>query len=444
MDWNEPRFENYFETFDAIPPAQVPWFTDRWWVSPLNYLEEVHEPFPPSVYIQDVTLRDGEQTPGVVFNEDERVRIALALDEIGIQVIEVGIPAVHESIGRAIKRLLDMNLRATLLAPTIAKREEVNRCLDTGVRAIALGHPLNPYLCKYAYDVHSVEQLVDRLAGVIDYAKSNGLYVQLHGWDVFRNPLPYLLKLYGELVKAAPPDCITIMDTFGVVIPSAVEIVVREIKRVVGDVKLDIHTHNEYGLGVAAVTAAVAGGAIGIHGAMNGLGERTGNVPTEQAAATMELLLGVDTGVDLSGLSGVSRLVAEIAKVSVPPNQPIVGGNLFDLESGLPVRLVRKLEKCGINTGFSTYVPEVVGLPERKIVLGKGSGHANIQFHLERLGLTATEAEADRLVELVKEESRVRKSALTEEDFSKLALAVLHGEAEHVDRAGRGTSEESS
>ncbi|MEI8191880.1 MAG: homocitrate synthase [candidate division NC10 bacterium] len=415
------------ETLEGIRLDGMPYFAPQYWVSPLNYEPVVKRGYPEQVEIYDVTLRDGEQTPGVAWNEDERIRIALALEEMGIRRLEIGMPVVSETIPRAIKRLLQMNLRTELVALCRSKRDDIDLCADIGLRAVIVEHPINPYLCKHALDL-SVDQLLERLITSISYAKAQGFHVNFFGWDAFRTSIPYLQKIYGTVVREAKPDSVTLTDTFGVALPSAVKLAVEKVREVIGKTPLEFHGHNEFGFGTAAALAAVEGGAAGIHSAINGLGERTGNTPTEEIVMALELLVGVKTGVDLSKIQNVSSLVAEIAKVPVPDNKPVVGRNLSRVESGLVTDIISRMKKLGVETGMAPFAPELIGAEPMQYVIGKGSGKANIVHYLEKNGVDpvqVTKEQMDAILSEVKTESRVRKAVLSERDLMQIVRKIL-------------------
>lgn len=415
------------ETLEGIELEGMPYFNDQYWVSPLNYEPEIKKLYPKEVLIYDVTLRDGEQTPGVAWNEDERVRVALALEEIGIKRLEIGMPVVSDTIGRAVKRLINMNYKPDIVALCRSKKEDIDLCAEIGIKSVIVEHTINPYLCKYGLNLE-VDELLERLISSIEYAKKQGMNVNFFGWDALRTSIPYLQKIYGTVVKAAKPDSVTLTDTFGVALPSAVKLTVEKLKETLGDVPIEFHGHNEFGFGTGAALAAVEGGATGIHSAINGLGERTGNVPTEEIVMSLQLLLGVDTGVDLSKLCDVSKLVAEISKVPISTRKPIVGSKLNQMESGLVTDVAYRMRKIGVEPGMCPFVPELVGNEPLEYVIGKGSGKANIVFYLEKNGYDAEKVTKDQMkdiIEEVKTESRIRKALLEEKDLLNIVKKII-------------------
>jgi len=415
------------ERLEGMELYDMPWFSDDFWVSPLNHEPCVRNQYRDQVLIYDVTLRDGEQTPGVCWNEDERVRIAQELEEIGLRRIEIGMPVVSDTIGRAVKRLINGGTKLDMVALCRSKKEDIDLCVDIGLKSVIVEHTINPYLCKHALDI-SVEELLDRLITSIIYAKEKGLNVNFFGWDAFRCSIPYLQKIYGTVIRDAKPDSVTLTDTFGVAMPSAVKYTVEQLRTVTGDVPLEFHGHNEFGCATAAALAALEGGASGVHTAINGLGERTGNTPTEEVVMCIEILLGIKTGIDVGSLCRVSNLVAEIGKVPIEGKKPIVGGCLERVESGLVTDVVYKMNKMGVKTGMSPFTQNLVGGRPQQYAIGKGSGRANIIYYLEKNGIDPSKVSKEQMGDIindVKVESRVRKALLSEADLMAIVTKIL-------------------
>ena len=402
-----------------------PWFdNDRFWASPHNYSPTITAKLPKKIYFHDVTLRDGEQTPGVVFTADERVVIAEALDELGVQRIEAGMPIVSKDIAAGIKRLVNMNLRSEVVAFARAHKDDINASLDCGVRAIVVEHTVNPYLCRWGYDL-TEEKVIERLVSSVVMAKENGLHTTFMGWDFFRAPLDFSKRVYKAVVEHAKPDALTLVDTLGVATPAAVQETFEDFRRMFPDVKLEFHVHNDFGMAVGAVLGAVLGGADGVHTAVNGIGERTGNVATEEVAMALECLWGIDTGLDLSKIMYVSRTVETISKFALAKNKPIVGRHLFDVESGVVTHVIAEMNKKGFKPVMTPFTADVVGQEPVRFVLGKGSGRVTILQYLKRHNIDATDEQVDRIVEDVKSAGRVMKSLLSEEDFLRIVKRVV-------------------
>ncbi len=402
-----------------------PWFdNEKFWGSPHNYSPSITKLLPKSVYIHDVTLRDGEQTPGVAFKADERIVIAEALNELGVARIEAGMPIVSKDIANGIKKLVNMNLKSQVVAFARAHKDDINASLDCGVKAIVVEHTVNPYLCRWGYDL-TEDKVIERLITSVRMAKDNGLHTTFMGWDFFRAPLDFSKKIYTEVVKNAHPDALTLVDTLGVATPAAVQETFVEFRKMFPDMVLEFHVHNDYGMAVGAVLAAVIGGANGIHTAMNGIGERTGNVATEEVCMALEMLWGIKTGVDTTKFMYVSKIVEEISKFKLAKNKPIVGEHLFDIESGVVTHIVNEMNKQGFKPVMTPFTPEMVNQKPVRFVLGKGSGKVTILQHLDKLGIKCTDEQADEITEEVKAYGRVMKALLSDDDLVRITKRIL-------------------
>ena len=411
---------------DPFPLEGAPWFDpERWWVSPMNFAREVHDGLPERVEIHDVTLRDGEQTPGVVFRREERVAIAQALSDLGVARIEVGMPAVSPEVAAGCAAVAELGLSAELVGFARALPGDVEACRAAGLPTVIVEHTVNPYLCKYVYDVDRAE-LMRRLEECFAAARDAGLRAVFMGWDFFRCTLDYCLDLFGEVVERCNPDSLVLVDTFGVATPPAVQMAFEAFSARFGELPLEFHNHDDFGQAVGSVVAGVKGGATVVHSSMNGLGERTGNAPTEQVVAALEMLLGIDTGVRLERLTSVSRLVEQVSKVPVPLNGPIVGQRVFQLETGVAVHSTEKLRAAGIKP-VRTFVPAVVGQSDIKLLLGAGSGTSAVLHHLERHGIELTREQVAGVLAAVKRESTVRKGLVDDETFLAIVERVRAG-----------------
>lgn len=407
------------EETEGIPIKNVPYFDEQKWLSPLNFMEEVTEPdlAQRKVTIHDVTLRDGEQTPGVAWKEDERVLLAQVLDEIGIHRIEVGMPIISEDIRRATKRLTSMSdLKAEIEPLARAHMDDINICLDCGVKSVGIEICLNPYVLRYAMDL-SFDQALERIVNTIQYARQNGMKTNFHGWDSGRTTLDYLHRAYSRIIEDAQPNSITVYDTFGDITPIAVLFLFKKLREWFPETSFEFHTHNDFGFSTGSSLAAVMGGADCIHCSFNGLGERTGNTPTEEIVTALELLFGIKTGVKLSELKRVSLMFEEMSKVKVPINKPIVGGRIFDIESGLVVDIIEKFKPLGVRAVWGTFVPDLVGAKPQNIILGKGAGKANIQYYLDKYGISLDKDAINDMTQQIKDYGRTKKGNVTEEEF---------------------------
>lgn len=406
-----------------------PYFENgSYWVSPFNYIiDEVNQDFKgKSVQIHDVTLRDGEQTFGVAFTPEERVRIAEALDELGVARIEIGMPVASPVVAEGMKRIVKLNLKnAEPVGFIRTAKSDIDMCIDCGLKTVILEHIMNPYACELAYGLEKAA-VIDRIVSSVKYSNEKGLKTIFMGWDLTHgDDLDYIKDVYTAVVRDAHLDGLVIVDTVGVAVPRAIRFLVGKLKEWLPGVPLEFHTHGEFGLANAGILEAVAEGVTVVHTAINGLGERTGNAATEEVAAMLELLAGVKTGVALNRLADVSSLVVNISHKPVSYNKPVVGNDLSNIETGIGVDLYEKFTKAGFRSCINPFTPELVGKEPFEYVMGKNSGGATIEFYLDKIGLQATKEQVKEITERVKYEGRIQKSLITLPQFTAIARRVI-------------------
>ncbi|HHU13095.1 MAG TPA: homocitrate synthase [Clostridiaceae bacterium] len=403
----------------------MPYYSDDRWVSPLNFDPETRpETTSKQIYIHDVTLRDGEQTTGLNWTEDERIRIAVALDRLGVQRIEVGMPIVSPDIVKACQDLSQMGLKSELVAFCRARKDDIDYALESQVKHVIVEHAVNPYTNFYGYSVDD-QKLLERVISTIDYATSKGLSVTFMGWDVTRAPLDYVLGIYRQVVEKVPVSSVVYTDSFGVATPNAISRVIREMKSSF-DCPVEFHLHNEFGMAMGAVTSAIFAGVDGIHSSINGLGERTGNVATEEVIAASELLLNVPTGTDRTYIDEITKLVSDITSIPIPTNKPVTGTKLFWLESGVVVQAKERMEQAGIGAAMSPYLPHLVGREDIKIVVGGSSGKDTMAYFLDKFGIPRKDDfDLAAALQACKDLSREKRRNLTDDEVR----AILEAEA---------------
>lgn len=401
----------------------TPWHTDQWFTSPWNHDADVAADlrFPPRVEFHDVTLRDGEQQAGVEFSADDKLRIAEAIAGAGVQRIEAGLPAVSPEDEKAVRAIAGAGLPSTIYAFSRCTQDDVKRAVDCGVSGVILEVPSSRHLIELGYR-WSVERAIELSVSATRYAHEQGLTVSFFPIDATRASLQDYLALVEQVANEGHMDALVLVDTFGVLAPQAVPTFVSQ-SRERFDVPLETHFHMDYGLGVANTLIAAANGVTTLQTTLAALGERAGNTPMEETVMALRTLYDVDCGIDTTKLTSISRLVCELAGVEQPPNRPVTGSQLFDVESGIIATWVRNVRDVDI-TECVPYDPRMVGQEPPRVVLGKGSGLDNIADYLEQLNLSADEGQRARLLEAVKSASLRKRGLLTKEEFSDLAASL--------------------
>jgi 2-isopropylmalate synthase len=392
---------------------KAPYFMKDKWVAPFFFLPEIQSGISPpaKVLIHDVTLRDGEQAPRIAFTPDEKLLIAKNLDLLGVHSIEPGLPATEED-RHVIKTLTGMNLRSKIVPLCRVKEEDVQALLDLRPDGTVLEIAINPFLLRDVYNKNP-EALIDEVTEYSAAFRKKGMYVEFMGWDAFRIPdLGYLQRFFSTLAQKASLDRVTVADTFGMSHPLAMFKMIQNIRAWTG-LPVGLHIHNDFGLATANSVMAISAGADEIHTAVNGIGERAGNVATEEVAFALQHLFNIDAGIDLSQIARVSDIVAEISKVPRSRNKAIVGSGLFEVESGIIVHVIDNLKRSEIGQyGMFPYRPGIAGREEYVVIPGRGTGRRSVEVFLEERGLAADEDTVDRIVIRIKDAALVLKNAL--------------------------------
>jgi len=349
---------------------------------------------PSRVYFFDTTLRDGEQTPGVALKADEKVKIAEALDQLGVDVIEAGFAVVSKGEFEAVRRISGLGLEAKVCSLSRCDRGDIDAAIDAGVDWVHIFIATSDLHMKYKLNL-SREQVVERAVESVEYAKERGAIVHFSAEDATRSDFGFLMQVF-RAVRGAGADSLDIPDTVGVALPHVMKSLARMAKEGTG-LPIAVHCHDDMGLATANTLAGVEGGAEIVHVTVNGIGERAGNTSLEEVAVALKFLYGVESGIRLDEIARVSRLVARLTGMPVPKIKAIVGENAFSHESGIHVH--------GVIRNPSTYEPispEEVGM-KRKIVIGKHSGLHALENILKQYGYVLGEIDLKGVLERVKE-----------------------------------------
>ncbi|MDD5141854.1 2-isopropylmalate synthase [Methanoregula sp.] len=368
----------------------------------------------------DTTLRDGEQTPGVSLNPEQKFEIASRLSDIGIDVIEAGSAAASDGEREAIRRIADAGLKAEICTYVRALREDIDYAADLGADSVHLVIPVS--------DLHIAkklrkdrEQVAKMAYDAVEYAKSRGLIVELSGEDASRADQAFLHEIFkGGLERGA--DRLCFCDTVGLLTP---EKTAEFIPPLAAIAPLSIHCHDDLGFALTNTMAALKAGANCAHVTINGLGERAGNTPFEEVVMALEALYGYQTRIVKEKIYPLSSLVSRHTGVPLAVNKAIVGEMAFTHESGIHAH--------GVMRDPSTYEsvkPEMVGR-KRRIVLGKHSGTASVEAALHEMDYNADEKQVKEIVKRVKQLGDEGKR-VTDADLMAVADAVLSIECKPV------------
>ncbi len=391
--------------------------TDQIWEMPFESVLGAQH-----VKLDDTTLRDGEQTAGVVFTNAEKVAIAKMLDEIGIDQIEAGIPVMGGDEREVIEEIAHLGLKASVLGWNRANVADIKTSIDCGVDAVAISLATS--------DIHIETKLQKDRAWVLDsirksvaYAKSEGVYVSVNAEDASRTSFEFLLE-YAAAAKAEGADRLRFCDTIGIMEPFRTYKVIKELIEHTG-LEIEMHTHNDFGMAVANAMAGIHAGATWVNVTIGGLGERAGNAALEEVVMALKYLEGFDLEFDTKRFTEVVDYVMTAAGRTVPVWKPVVGSNMFAHESGIHADGVIKNPKT-----YEVFSPDEVG-GERQIVVGKHSGSRTLEMKFSEYGIPLSREHATALLPLVRTKAIQVKRPLFDKELVELFRDFITAQTGH-------------
>lgn len=295
------------------------WVKDDYYVSFYNFEKNVTRglKFPRKIIFHDVTLRDGEQQAGIIFRKDDKIKIARALDEAGVDRIEAGMPSVSKEDMETIKEIAHLGLQAKIYGFARCMKEDVNNALKADVDGVVMEIPSSDHLLKYGYG-WTEGKAIERSVEATSYAHEHGLKVAFFTIDSTRATFNVFWRLVGSVATKGHMDSLVVADTFGVMNPQAYAHFIQKIKKKTRK-PIEVHAHNDFGLGVANTITALASGADVAHVTINGIGERSGNASLEEVAAALKMMYGLKINLKFEKFRTLSKLVQELSGVTVPP-----------------------------------------------------------------------------------------------------------------------------
>ena len=341
----------------------------------------------------DTTLRDGEQTAGVVFSNREKLRIAKMLDNLGVHQIEAGVPVMGGDEKEVIKDIVSYNLKASIMAWNRANIEDIKHSLDCGVDAVAISISTSDIHIAHKLRT-SREWVLDHMVKAVEFARKQNLYISVNAEDASRSDMDFLVE-FARQAREAGADRLRFCDTIGVLEPFRTHRIISELIEKTG-MDIEMHTHNDFGMATANALAGLKAGARFIGVTVNGLGERAGNAALEEVAMALKYLFDVNLGVNTKDFRNLCEYVARASGRQLYPSKPIVGTNTFAHESGIHADGVLKHPST-----YEVFSPEDVGL-ERQIVIGKHSGSRAIKMKFVEYGIDLSDQEAADILEAVR------------------------------------------
>lgn len=360
------------------------------------------------IYIVDTTLRDGEQTAGVVFANREKVRIAKFLDELGVDQIEAGVPVMGGDETEAIRSICQAGLKASIMGWNRPVIKDIEASLACGCDSVAISISTSDIHIKYKLR-STREWVLESMVKAVEFAKKEGMYVSLNAEDASRSEMDFLIQ-FAKVGKEAGADRLRYCDTVGILDPFTTQENVRVIRQAV-DLDIEMHTHNDFGMATANALAGVMAGATHVGVTVIGLGERAGNAALEEVVMALKHLHKVDIGFKTEMFREVAEYVSRAAHRELPAWKAIVGSNMFAHESGIHGDGV--LKHPG---NYEPFEPEEVGL-QRQIVVGKHSGSAALKAKFAEYGIHLTDHQAEELLPKIRSHTVAMKRPLFDKEL---------------------------
>ncbi len=360
------------------------------------------------VAVVDTTLRDGEQTAGVVFSNAEKIRIAKYLDQIGINQIEAGIPVMGGFEKDCIREIVRMGLNASIMAWNRAVISDIKESLECGVDAVAISISTSDIHIQHKLQT-TREDVLRRMSDAVKFAKDNNLYVSVNAEDASRSDIEYLTE-FALIAKHAGADRLRFCDTVGTLDPLTTFRYIKTLHDAVG-LDIEMHTHNDFGMATANSLAGIYAGANHVGVTVNGLGERAGNSCLQEVIMGMRHLLKIKVNYDTTLFREVAQYVADASGRALSVNKPIVGSNIFAHESGIHGDGVLKNPLT-----YEAFLPEEVGL-ERQMVIGKHSGSASIRAKFREYGIDITNADSEEILARCRQMAIDKKRSLFDKEI---------------------------
>ena len=405
------------------------WFNEKWCVSSLNYDPKVTESLnvPEKVYVRDSTIREGEETPGVYYTLDQKIEIVEILENIGVEHIDCGyIGQVEDqwALANQIKELgIKLKTYSHLSSNPSRWTNEIKKSLEAKLDYIGFGIVLTPWQLQLFTGDNTItpDLMISLIPSVLKRIRRLGGEAILDCVDATRSDLSILKKAIEIGIKNGV-KMIMLYDTVGACNISAISYMIKELKQITKEVPLGIHVHDDFGLGTASTIAAVEQGATYLDLVVNKLGDRAGNTSLEEVVVSLEMLYGIDTGIDLSKLYNLSKYIEKVSGVPLPFNKPVVGRNTFLHESELHV--MSALEKDKFWMCFTPYRPEVVG-QEEHIIFGPTTLHGDaIRMKCKQLGYQINDLNIEKILDKT-HELITQKNFITEEELEEIIKNTL-------------------
>lgn len=380
-----------------------------------------------SVNIIDTTLRDGEQSPGVVFSPLQKMKIAEALEETGVPELEIGTPAVSKNEMMVIKDLISQNFKFRKTVWSRAALSDIKICKETGANSINISLPVSDIQIEAMNKDRN--WVLKKLHESLNTASNDFDFISFGAQDATRADYDFL-KEFISICNYHGVNRIRIADTVGVLNPISAKEMAEKVRSDFKDIIIEFHTHNDLGMATANAIASVIGGADSISTTVNGLGERAGNASMEQVVMGLKYSTNKDPGIKTKKLFNLSKLVAEYALRPISVSKPIIGELVLTHETGIHTNSI-----LNNRNAYQLFPAEEVGKKESDFMYGKFTGSATLKYFLSRRGLLPDDETIKKLLEIVKNTAENKNRALTNNEVFSLYMNFKLKKTKRVQQA---------
>ena len=372
------------------------------------------------IKIFDTTLRDGEQTPGVSLTPEDKLKIAIQLDKLGVDTIEAGFPITSRGEADAVKEIAQAGLKSEICGLARAEPKDIETALKCNVDLVHVFIATSDIHMEHKLKMDRKE-VIKKATEMVKLVKERGVPVEFSAEDACRSDPEFLIEVFQAVSKAGA-DRIDIADTVGIMNPTTMFDLVTKVRKVIKE-PISMHCHNDFGLATANSLAGMLAGAERIHVAINGLGERAGNAALEEVVMSVQNLYQKETNINTRLIYETSNLVSRLTGISPQPNKAIIGDNAFGHESGIHVHGI-----INMPITYEPLEPEIVGR-KRWIQAGKHAGTHGVKAQLEELGYEANDKQVKEILSRVKDLGDKGKR-LTDMDLDSIARSILGQETD--------------
>ncbi|EOR94273.1 Homocitrate synthase [Arcticibacter svalbardensis MN12-7] len=362
----------------------------------------------------DTTLRDGEQAPGVVFDLNDKIRIACLLEQAGIKEVELGTPVMGSREVNDIKTIVELGLNFRSTAWCRANRLDLDAALKTGVNSVNISFPVSPILLKaLGKNYHWV---IENLRDLVRYASDHFEYIAIGAQDASRAEFSFLSYFLAEANRVGASR-LRIADTVGLLTPLSTMELFTKVRKILPDVSLEFHGHNDLGMATANTLTALQTGADAASLTVNGLGERAGNAALEELVMALDLGGKMEHGIHTEVLNELCMEVSKASGIPIHDHKAITGSKVLSHESGIHTSCLLANRET-----YQIIDPEKIGRPQGEFVFGKHSGTAALISFLNSKAIAINKAESVSLLHVIKEMSCRLKRSLSQLEVQNLYL----------------------